>query len=209
MQKTVGIFIFNDIEVLDFCGPFEVLSVTRVDELKRMETNSPFDVKLIATTKDFICTKGGMKVIPDFDFITCPKLDIIIIPGGLGTRKLMYDMSVLKFIKQKAKEVELLTSVCTGSLILANAKLLEGREATTHWKSLKRFEDEFRNVKVNWNQHFVEDGDIITSAGISAGIDMALYIVQRYFGEEVSKNTAKHMEYPYLEENKRKIELLK
>ncbi|MCT7645302.1 DJ-1/PfpI family protein [Aliarcobacter butzleri] len=207
MQKVVGIFVFDDIEVLDFCGPFEVLSVTRLDESKRLESLSPFDVKLVAMTKDVIFTKGNMKIIPDFDFKTCPKLDILIVPGGMGTRKLMYDERVLDFISQKAKEVELLTSVCTGSLILASAKLLDGVNATTHWKSLQRMEDEFKNVKVYKDKHFVEDGNIISSAGISAGIDMALYIVKRYFGENVSRATAKHMEYPYLEENKRRIEI--
>ncbi len=206
MQKTIGIFIFNDIEILDFCGPFEVFSVARLDELKRLETTSPFEVKLIAQTIERIITTGGMKALPDYDFDTCPKLDILIVPGGIGTRKLMYDENILSFVKQKAKEVELLSSVCTGSLILANAQLLNGFEATTHWKSLQRFEDEFKDVNVNWNKHFVEDGNIITSAGISAGIDMALHIVKRYFGERVSRNTAKHMEYRYLEENVRKID---
>lgn len=207
MQKTVGILVFNDIEVLDFCGPFEVLSVARLDESKRLETLSPFDVKLVSMTKEVVFTKGNMKVIPDFDFETCPKLDILIVPGGMGTRKLMYDENVLDFIQQKAKEVELLTSVCTGSLILANAKLLEGVNATTHWKSLERLENEFKNVKVCFDKHFVEDGNIITSAGISAGIDMALHIVKRYCGEEVAKATAKHMEYPYMVENKRRVEV--
>ncbi|WP_026804727.1 DJ-1/PfpI family protein [Aliarcobacter lanthieri] len=206
MQKVVGIFVFHDIEVLDFCGPFEVLSVTRLDEIKRAETLSPFDVKLISIKKEVIFTKGNMKIIPDFDFEDCPKLDILIVPGGMGTRKLMYDEKVLDFVKQKSKEVELLSSVCTGSLILANAKLLEGVQATTHWKSLQRMEEEFKNVKVCRDKHFIEDKNIISSAGISAGIDMALYIVKKYFGEKVSRATAKHMEYPYLEENKRRIE---
>lgn len=91
MQKIVGIFIFDNIEVLDFSGSFEVLSVTRLDEDRRLETLSPFDVKLISITKEVVFSKGKMKIIPDFDFETCPKLDILIIPGGMGTRKLMYD----------------------------------------------------------------------------------------------------------------------
>lgn len=207
MQKTVGIFIFDDIEVLDFCGPFEVLSLVREDENKRMETDSPFTVKLIAATTEMITTKGGMKVLPDYDFASSPKLDILVVPGGMGTRKLMYDETVLNFVRQKAKEVELLTSVCTGSLILANAQLLDGLSATTHWKSLQRMQDEFKNVNVSFDKHFVEDGNVISSAGISAGIDMALYIVKRYLGEEVAKVTAKHMEYPYMVENKRRVEV--
>lgn len=207
MKKIVGILIFNDIEVLDFCGPFEVLSVTRLDELKRIDTISPFDVKLISATKDVVLTTGGMKIVPDFDFGTCPKLDILIVPGGMGTRKLMYDENILDFVRKKSNEVEILTSVCTGSLILANAKLLEKVNATTHWKSLERMENEFKNIIVCKDKHFIEDGNIITSAGISAGIDMTLYIVKKYFGEEVSRATAKYMEYTYLEKNKRKIEI--
>lgn len=205
MQKVVGIFVFNEIEILDFCGPFEVLSVTRLDESKRLETISPFDIKLISRTKDVVVTTGGMKILPDFDFDTCPKLDILIIPGGMGTRKLMYEKKVLNFIKTKKKEIELLTSVCTGSLILSNTGLIDGINATTHWKSLSRMEEEFKNVKVCKDKHFVEDGNIITSAGISAGIDMTLYIVKKYFGEDIARATAKHMEYKYTEDNKRKI----
>lgn len=205
MQKIVGIFIFNEIEVLDFCGPFEVLSVTRLNEQERLETTSPFDIKLISMTKDVVVTTGGMKILPDFDFDTCPKLDILIIPGGMGTRKLMYEEKILIFIKSKKKEIELLASVCTGSLILSNTGLLDGINATTHWKSLPRMEEEFENVKVCKDKHFIEDGNIITSAGISAGIDMALYIVKKYFGEDISRATAKHMEYKYPEDNKRKI----
>lgn len=158
-------------------------------------------------TKDIVSTTGGMKIVPDYDFETSPKFDILIVPGGMGTRKLMYDDNVLNFIKEKAKEVELLSSVCTGSLILANAKLLEDISAITHWKSLQRMEDEFKNVKVYKDKNYVENGNIISSAGISAGIDMALYIVKKYFGEEVSRATAKYMEYPYLEDNKRKIDI--
>ncbi|RXJ60751.1 DJ-1/PfpI family protein [Candidatus Marinarcus aquaticus] len=207
MQKQVGILIFENIEVLDFCGPFEVLSVVRLDEKKRMQTNSPFDVKLIALTKEVVITKGGMKVIPDFDIHDCPPLDILIVPGGMGTRTLMYNEEILNFVRAKAKEVELLTSVCTGSLILANAQLLDGVEATTHWKSLNRMKEEFPHVMVCMDKHFVEDGNVISSAGISAGIDMALYILKRYFGEEVARSTAQHMEYPYLEVNQRKVVL--
>lgn len=207
MQKQVGILIFENIEVLDFCGPFEVLSVVRLDEKKRMETLSPFDVKLIAPTKEVVVTKGGMKVIPDFDIHDCPPLDILIVPGGMGTRTLMYNEEILNFVRAKAKEVELLTSVCTGSLILANAQLLDGLEATTHWKSLNRMKEEFPHVMVCTDKHFVEDGNVISSAGISAGIDMALYILKRYFGKEVARSTAQHMEYPYLEVNERKVVL--
>ncbi|MBU0925868.1 DJ-1/PfpI family protein [bacterium] len=105
MQKTVGIFIFNDIEVLDFCGPFEVLSVARVDESKRLDTISPFDVKLIAQTKEPITTTGKMKVIPDYDFESCPKLDILIVPGGMGTR-IPTDENEIKEVERWREELK-------------------------------------------------------------------------------------------------------
>jgi transcriptional regulator GlxA family with amidase domain len=205
MKKTVGILIFNDVEVLDFCGPFEVLSVVRVDEEKRLESSSPFDIKLIAPTKETITTRGGMRVLPDYSLKDAPSLDILIVAGGMGTRKLMYDREVLEFVKKKETEVELLTSVCTGSLILANAKLLDGLSATTHWKSLDYMQNEFKDVKVCFDKNFVEDKKFISSAGISAGIDMTLFIVKKYFGEDIARNTAKHMEYPYIKNSDRKI----
>jgi len=206
MQKKVGILIFDDVEVLDFCGPFEVLTLLRLDENKRTTSVSPFDVKLISPKKELVITKGGMKVLTDYTFKDSFTLDILIVAGGFGTRELMYNKDVLEFVKRKAKEVELLSSICTGALILANAKILDGYKATTHWKSLKRMKTEFKDVKVCFDKSVVEDRDIITSAGISAGIDMALYIIKKYFGEKLAKNTAKHMEYQYMESNKRKIE---
>ena len=206
MKKSVGILIFDSVEVLDFCGPFEVFSVTRLNEDERLSTTSPFDVKIIAPTKDIVKTTGNMKIVPDFDYESTPKLDILLVAGGMGTRKLMYDENMLNFVKSMANKVELLASVCTGSLILANAKLLENKSATTHFKSLDRLKDEFKNVNVSYSKNFVEDGNIISSAGISAGIDMALYIVGKYFGKDIARNTAKHMEYIYHEENIRKIE---
>lgn len=206
MKKVVGILIFDNVEVLDFCGPFEVFSVTRLNEAKRLTTTSPFDVKIIAPSKDIITTVGNMKVVPDFDYESTPNLDILIIAGGMGTRKLMYDEKMLNFVRSMSKKVELLASVCTGSLILANAKLLENKSATTHFKSLDRLKDEFQNINVCYDKNFIEDGKIISSAGISAGIDMALYIVEKYFGKDIAKNTAKHMEYSYNETNVRKIE---
>ena len=206
-RKQVGILIFSDVEVLDFCGPFEVFSTTRLNEEKRREESSPFNVFLVAETKDLIVTTGGMKVKPDYDLNDCPSLDILVIPGGWGTRKEMNNALLLSWIAERAKELETLTSVCTGSLLLGKAGLLEGKRATTHWRSLDWMIDLFPKTKVEKGLHFVEDGKLVTSAGISAGIDMALHVVRRYFGESVARATARHMEYPFPESDARRISI--
>ncbi|MDA8108315.1 MAG: DJ-1/PfpI family protein, partial [Betaproteobacteria bacterium] len=175
-QKKVGILIFEDVEVLDFCGPFEVFSVTRLNEEKRREEPSPFDVFLVAETKSPVLTTGGMKVLPDHDLETCPALDILIVPGGWGTRKEMHNARLLEWIAANAKGLETLTSVCTGALLLGKAGLLEGKRATTHWRSLDWMQALFPKVSVEKDLHVVEEGALFTSAGISAGIDMALKV---------------------------------
>lgn len=204
-RKRVGIVIFNDIEVLDFCGPFEVLSVTRLDEERRREEPSPFDVLLVAQGAEPVTTTGGMKVLPHFTFDNCPPLDILVVPGGWGTRAEMKNQAMLAFVKARAAEAETLTSVCTGSLILGNAGLLDGLRATTHWRSLGLMQELFPKITVDTQSHVVEQGRVLTSAGISAGIDMALRLVARYCGEPVARATARHMEYPYPESNARRV----
>jgi len=204
-RKTVGIVIFDDIEVLDFCGPFEVFSVTRLNEEKRREESSPFDVRLVSERGGTITTSGGMRVAADYSFGNCPKLDILCAPGGWGTRREVNNPVMLGWLKSRAAEVELLTAVCTGSMLLGFAGLLEGRRATTHWRSLDWMAESFPQTTVLRDEHVVEDGALITSAGISAGIDMALKVVARYFGEEISRATARQMEYPWPESNARRV----
>lgn len=201
-QTHVGILIFNDVEVLDFCGPFEVFSVTR---RQRGEPESPFKALLVAETADVIHTRGGMKVVPHVTIDNCPPLDILLIPGGRGTRPLLNNDTILNWIKTQATQVKTLTSVCTGSLLLGQAGLLDGLTATTHWESLDMMAARFPQVTVNRDQHWVEQGDVLTSAGISAGIDMALQVVARYHGEAVARETALQMEYPYPEHNQRRV----
>ncbi len=206
-RKQVGILIFDEVEVLDFCGPFEVFSVTRLNEEKRREEPSPFNVFLVAESKNVIVTAGGMKVVPDYGLDDCPPLDILLIPGGWGTRREMNNGLLLSWIAERAKKVETLASVCTGSLLLGKAGLLEGKRATTHWRSLDWMSELFPGMKVEKGLRFVEDGNLFTSAGISAGIDMALKVVARYFGEGVARATAKQMEYPFPESNARRISI--
>jgi transcriptional regulator GlxA family with amidase domain len=204
-RKRVGIVVFADVEVLDFCGPFEVFSVTRLDEERRREEPSPFEVLLVAETAGPVVTTGGMKVIPDCTFDQCPPLDILVVPGGWGTRAEMKNPRLLAWVTERAQQVETLTSVCTGSMVLGQAGLLDGRHATTHWRALEWMRDSFPAVTVEDRQHVVEDGNVLTSAGISAGIDMALRVVARYHGEAVARNTARTMEYRYPDDNSRRV----
>jgi len=204
-RKRVGILVFEDIEVLDFCGPFEVFAATRLDEVKRREEPSPFEIWLVAEKNAPVVTSGGMKVIPDYTFETCPRLDILVVPGGWGTRRELNNPAMLDWLRLQASEVETLTSVCTGAMLLGAAGLLDGRRATTHWRSLDWMRESFPAVTVEYNQHVVEDGRVLTSAGIAAGIDMALKVVARYCGEDVARTTARHLEYPYPDTNARRI----
>ncbi len=204
-RKQTGIVVFKDVEVLDFSGPFEVFSVTRMDEQKRREEPSPFNVFLVAEAKGPLVTAGGMKVLPDYDLDGCPPLDILVVPGGWGTRAELNNMRLTGWIAERARQVETLASVCTGALLLGKAGLLEGRRATTHWRSLDWMEELFPNTRVERQLHFVEDGSLFTSAGISAGIDMALKVVERYYGETVARATARQMEYPFPESDARRI----
>lgn len=206
-RKRLGIVLFDDIEVLDFCGPFEVFSVTRENEERRREETSPFETLLVSQFERPVTTTGGMKVIPDLTFAACPPLDILVVPGGWGTRSEMHNDAMLAFVHAQAAQVETLASVCTGALILGTAGLLDGLRATTHWRSLQLMQELFPRVTVDHASRVVQQGRIITSAGISAGIDMALQIVANHLGEDIARVTARHMEYPFPEANERRIGL--
>ena len=148
-----------------------------------------------------------MKVLPHHTFENCPRLDILVVPGGWGTRKELHNPGMLDWLRARAAEVETLAAVCTGSMLLGFAGLLDGLHATTHWRSLDWMRESFPSVTVEYGKHFVEDGRVLTSAGISAGIDMSLKVVANYFGEEIARATARHMEYPYPESDVRRIQI--
>jgi transcriptional regulator GlxA family with amidase domain len=206
VQQTVGILIFPEVEVLDFCGPLEVFSVARVNEERRSDEPSPFRAVLIAETLDPITTASGMRVLPEFTLENHPDLDILLIPGGIGTRPLQTHKRLLVWIALCAQQVKILASVCTGSFLLAAAGQLEGRAATTHWQSLDRMREHYANVRVRDDLQVVEDGKVFTSAGIAAGIDLALRIVALTQSMQTARNAARYMEYPYPENNQRRVE---
>ena len=204
-RRRVGILVFDGVEVLDFCGPFEVFSVVRLVEERRREDPSPFEVILVAERQDVVTATGGLKVTPDVTLAACPPLDVLVVPGGWGTRREIGNPVLREWIARRGREVETLTSVCTGAMLLGHTGLLDGRHATTHWRSLDWMSESFPRVTVERDLHVVEDGNVLTSAGISAGIDMSLRVVARYHGEAIARATARHMEYPYPEDDRRRI----
>jgi len=208
-RRRCGILIFEGVEVLDFCGPFEVLSVARLDEACRLTEPSPFEILLVAEALAPVTTAGGMRVLPMATFATCPPLDLLLVPGGMGTRKEMGNEAVLGFVRERAATAELVASVCTGALILGRAGLLAGLRATTHARALDLLQATCPDVTVDDRANVVDAGKVMTSAGIAAGIDLALRIVQRCHGEAVARAAARHMEYPFPEEDGRRVEVLR
>ncbi|GLI06861.1 AraC family transcriptional regulator [Paenibacillus tyrfis] len=193
-QRKVGIFLFDDAEVLEIAGPFEVLAVTSINRGKPDELK-PFLVTTFSESGQMVTARNGLKVVPNYSLESAPDYDIIVIPGGLGTRRELHNDNVISWIRGRIPQVELMTSVCTGAFLLAKAGLLDGKQATTHAASIPWMKENFPAVTVLDHVKFVDEGNVISSAGISAGIDMAFHIVRRLLGVDVAKATAKHMEY--------------
>lgn len=188
----VGIFLFNEVEVLDFAGPFEALSIVSIPG----QSDKPFLVQTVSQYGKMIKTRNGLMVQPDYSFENAPDFDILIVPGGYGAEEIeINNETVIQWIRKQSNKVELITSVCTGAFLLAKAGLIDGKRATTHWMDIDRLEREFPDVKVESNCKFIDEGSIITSGGISAGINMSFHIIKRLLGEDVAKKTAKRMEY--------------
>lgn len=206
-RHRVGIVVFDDVEVLDFCGPFEVFSAVRLEEGARREAPSPFDVGLVGETADPVTTTGGMTVTPRWSFDDCPALDLLLVPGGWGVRRQLENPPLLDWLRERHREAERLCSVCTGSLLLGAAGLLDDRRATTHWRSLDWMAEMLPAVEVVRDRHFVRDGSVWTAAGISAGIDLSLRIVAAIHGEDIARATARYMEYPWPESDARRISM--
>ncbi|MDX2167456.1 MAG: DJ-1/PfpI family protein, partial [Deltaproteobacteria bacterium] len=160
---------------------------------------------LIAQSAAPVRTTGGMLVMPHHTLADCPPLDLLLVPGGWGTRAEVDNRTLIDWIAARGAAIETLTSVCTGSFLLAQAGLLDGRRVTTHWRSLERMRDTYPQVRVVFDRHWVDDGRVVTSAGISAGIDMALRLVARFHGDAIARATARHMEYPYPASDERRI----
>jgi len=196
---TVGILIFDDVEVLDFAGPFEVFSRTRTvagADSRRTDDSAPFRTFTVARTSDVITAIGGLKVVPHHSWADAPPIDILVVPGGFGTRALLNDEATLSWIRQTANRSRQVTSVCTGALLLAKIGLLQGKRATTHWAGLDLLASIDPTIQVQRDRRVVHDV-IFTSAGVSAGIDMSFAVVEQICGREIALETAHYIEYPW------------
>lgn len=200
-KYNVAILLFNGVEVLDFAGPFEVFSRTRLSpgvEARRSDETAPFRVFTVAKEEGPVTTTGELQVVSRYSFQTAPTIDLLVVPGGYGTRALLSDRATLDWMRVTAATAKKVTSVCTGALLLAQAGLLDGKRATTHWGALdllQQISDSRQaGISVQVGLRFVDDG-VITSAGVSAGIDMALHVVQQICGASVAAETAHYMEY--------------
>lgn len=195
--KTVGILVYPDVEVLDFCGPFEVFATTRLNEETRRESESPIQQLLVCESEDVVCASGGMRVLADVDFTNCPQLDMLLVPGGSGIRALMHNPEYLDWVRKMAPQVERLASVGTGSLLLAEAGLMVGKNATTHFRSVDFFRERYPRTSLRPELPMVVDGNITTANSIRAGMDMALYLVAQVYGPYIARASARQMEYPF------------
>jgi transcriptional regulator GlxA family with amidase domain len=197
-QQTVGILIFDEVEILDFCGPFEVFSSAVPAGSGDYATAHRFYRAItIAEEARTVRCRGGLLVQPNHTIEDHPPLHILVIPGGYGTDQVVENPRLLAWVKRQHEIVHLTTSVCTGAFVLAKTGLLDGRRATTHWASIANFRTAYPAVVTLDDQRVVDEGNIVTSAGVSAGIDMALHVVERQHGHIVARETARGMEYDW------------
>jgi transcriptional regulator GlxA family with amidase domain len=190
--RNLAILIFEDVEVLDFCGPFEVFSVA-----SRFTEPPAFNVLTVAENAGPVVTRGGLSVNPHHRLADCPRHDLLLVPGGQGTRREMHNLALIDWIKARSREAELVLSVCTGALLLAKAGLLDGLEAATHHGAIDLLREVAPKATIPAARRLVDNGRVICSAGIAAGMDMSLHVVARLLGKEVAEKTARQMEYAW------------
>ena len=183
--------------MLDLGGPFEVFSTTsRMKSSLQPGVEKPFEVFTIADAIRPVRARGGLMLQPNFDIANHPALDILIVPGGVVTAELKRD-SIIKWIAQTAAKSSLTASVCTGAFLLGKAGLLGGKIIATHWEDIDDFRAMFPDIAVQDKKRWVDAGTIVTSAGISAGLDMSLHLVARLESEELAVRTARQMDYDW------------
>ena len=200
MTLSVGIFLFDNVEVLDFAGPFEVFTTASRVHLRRNPGKAaPFKVFTVAKTKAAVQARAGLKTLPDYSLADCPHIDLLLVPGGVVDEQVR-DEEVIAWVRASALTAQLVASVCTGAFVLAKAGLLDQKKATTHWEDLDDLRSQFPEVQVLDGVRWVDEGQVVSSAGIAAGIDMSLHLVARLAGGELAKATARQMDVPYQRE---------
>ena len=194
-QRNVAILLFEDVEVLDFAGPFEVFNVTA-----ELNDPAPFNVFTVAETVAPIKTRGKLSINPNYSIYGAPPIDLLVVPGGAGTRPMLKKPHLLDWVRQQHDEVERLLSVCTGALVLGQAGLLDGLPATSHHDSFDELRAAAPTCQIVTDQRYVDNGKIVTAGGISAGIDASLYLVRQMLGDAVLRKTLSVMEYRWTAE---------
>lgn len=192
-MRNVAIMIFDQIEVLDFAGPYEVFNVTG-----ELNEPSPFNTYLVAESNAPVRTRGQMSVNPNYSIYEMPKADILIIPGGAGSRAVLKKAHILEWLREQYKQVAYLVSVCTGALVLAQAGLLDGLNVLTHRDNLNELEAIVgKKATIKPDKRYLDNGKILMAGGVSAGIDLSLYLVWKLHGDAVLKKTLTEMEYSW------------
>jgi transcriptional regulator GlxA family with amidase domain len=188
--KHIGIVVFDDVEELDVVGPWEVLSFWT-----HQYPEDGWTVSCMSLEGGLVHCAKGLVIQADHSFAEAPALDVLLYPGGKGARAQIHDEARLQWVRNQRKTVPLMTSVCTGSLVYAAAGLLAGRPAATHWTALDLLAELDPSIDVRREERFVDDGDVITSAGVSAGIDMALHVVVRLAGADRARQIRRGIQY--------------
>jgi len=188
--KHIGILLFPDVEELDAIGPWEVLSYW-----SRNFPEDGYTVSCLSRSGGLVQCAKGLVVQAHHSYADAPPLEVLLYPGGQGTRPQLHDDAQLDWVRRQRDDVPLMTSVCTGALVYAAAGLLSGRPATTHWGSLDKLAELDPTIDVRPEARFVDDGDVVTSAGISAGIDMALHLVDRLAGTGRAREVRRGIQY--------------
>jgi transcriptional regulator GlxA family with amidase domain len=190
VATTIGIALFDGAEELDWAGPWEVLAAWA-----EQWPDDGVRVLTLARADGVVTCAKGLRVLPDETWETAPPLDVLVYPGGRGTRTELKDDAVLDWVRGLAGRGTLVASVCTGSLVLAAAGLLDGKPATTHWQSLELLPTLGSDIEVRPDDRFVDNGMIVTAAGVSAGIDMALHLVARLHSTERAREVRRYIQY--------------
>ncbi|MFJ5717976.1 DJ-1/PfpI family protein [Neobacillus sp. NPDC093127] len=207
-QWNVGIVLFDDVDVLDYSGPFEVLSLTTNEpqEVRELLTKGipaerrPFKVCTISKDGSVVTSNNGLKIVPDFSFENLNQgLDILIVPGGpfKAIEACLQDSQLIHWISSFSQTGGIVASICSGAILLAEAGVLTDKNATTHPYAYEYLEQTYTDIEVIRNIRFVDNGNVLTSGGVSAGIDMSIYLVAKLLGEEAARTTAATLVYPY------------
>ncbi len=192
MSRKVSILVFDDVEVLDFCGPFEAFSVAGF-----REGGKPFSVHLVAESTGVVTARNGLRVLPDHDLASAPASDLIVVPGGPGARPASHSEGIRAWLKRRFAGGATILSVCTGALIMGRAGLLDGVRSTTHHGALDELRKAAPAAIVDPSRRYHEHERMVVAAGVASGIDGALALVARDCGADTAQSTADYMEYPW------------